>query len=169
MEYIICHMDHSCFRFTEHIDMNIWPWLIFSVRMIEIKSSIWNQNDLNQFYHLYHSSFSSTPKAGVRLWSGLGQTKKLAWHKILRTQTKIDQTQLVRTNVRSTRNWSGFMSDQLFLVWPRMLFAQLCWRHMHINDHMIPFHFWSRFDVKGWIFVEVIGLSISLIVTPSLF
>ena len=56
MDYIICYID-PCFRFNEHIGRNIWPWHTFSVRMIEIKSSIWNENGLNQFYQLHKRSF----------------------------------------------------------------------------------------------------------------
>ena len=56
MDYIICDID-LCFRFNEHIGRNIWPWHTFSVRMIEIKSSIWNENGLNQFYQLHKRSF----------------------------------------------------------------------------------------------------------------
>ena len=40
-------------------------------------------------------------------------------------QTAKPYLQTARTDVRSKRNWSGFMSVQLFLVWPRPLFAHL--------------------------------------------
>ena len=45
------------FQVNEHIGRNIWPWHTFSVRMIEIKSSIWNENGLNQLYQLHKRSF----------------------------------------------------------------------------------------------------------------